>query len=75
MQDSLPGRPLTKIYVQVFEEGIPYQWDELVRNLAEIWTQKSVNGPTGQTATIQALLKGTSLTAVETALKDVHINL
>ena len=43
--------------------------------LAEIWTQNAVNGPTNRTATMRALLKGESLTAFETALEDVHVNL
>ena len=53
---------------------MPYQWVELVKDLAEIWTQNSVNGPTDWTATIRALVKGKSLTAFETVLEDVRVN-
>ena len=68
------GSTTYKKYVRVFEEGTPYQWIELVKDLSEIWTQNSVNGPTDRTATIRALLKGESLTAFETALEDVRVN-
>ena len=40
-----------KKYVRVFEEGTPYQWIKLVKDLAEIWTQ-SLNQPTNGTATV-----------------------
>ena len=74
------GQPATrstmcKKYIPVFEEGMPYQWIELVKDLAEIWTQNSVNGPTDRAATIRALLKCESLAAFKTALKDVRANL
>jgi hypothetical protein len=51
----------------VFEEGSPQQWIDLIRDLEEIWTQNSINGSSNRTSTIQALLKGKSLTAFETA--------
>jgi hypothetical protein len=46
----------------------------LIRDLEEIWTQNSINGPSDRTLTIRALLKGESLTAFETALEDVPID-
>ena len=73
MQDSLPSTTYKK-YVRVFEEGTPYQWIELIIDLNEIWTQNSVNGLTDRTTTIQALLKGESVTSFETALEDVRVN-
>ena len=48
--------------------------DRVVKDLADIWTQNSVNGPTERTAMIRALLKVGSLTAFESALKDVRVN-
>ena len=68
------GSTTYKKYVRVFEEGTPYQWIELIKDVHEIWTQNSINGPTDRTATIRALLKGESLTAFETALEDVRVN-
>ena len=49
--------------------------DQVGEALSEIWTQNSVNGPTDRTATIRALLKEKSLTAFETTLEDVWVNL
>jgi hypothetical protein len=60
--------------VQVFEEGSPQQWIDLIRDLEEIWKQNSVNSPSDRTSTIRALLKGESLTAFKTALEDVRVD-
>jgi hypothetical protein len=68
------GSTTYKKYVRVFEEGTPHQWIELMKDLHEIWTQNTINGPTDRTATIRALFKGESLTAFETALEDVRVN-
>jgi hypothetical protein len=68
------GSTTYKKFVRVFEEGSPQQWIDLIRDLEEIWTQNSVNGPTDRTSTIRALLKGESLTAFETALEDVCVD-
>jgi hypothetical protein len=75
---SCAGQPagLTtyKKFVQVFKEGTPQQWIYLIRNVEEIWTQNSVNGPSDRTSTIHALLKGKCLTAFDTALEDVRVD-
>jgi hypothetical protein len=68
------GSTTYKKFVRVFEEGSPQQWINLIRDLEEIWTQNSVNGPSDRTSTICALLKGESLTAFETALEDVQVD-
>jgi hypothetical protein len=68
------GSTTYKKFVGVFEEGSPQQWINLIRDLEEIWTQNSVNGPSDRTSTIRALLKGESLTAFETALEDVRVD-
>jgi hypothetical protein len=60
--------------VRVFEEGTPQQWIDLIRDVEEIWTQNTVNGPLDRTSTIRALLKGESLTAFDTALEDVWVD-
>ena len=52
-----------KKYVQVFEEGSPQQWIELMQDLQEVWTQNSINGPSDRTAT--SLLKRETLTAMK----------
>ena len=68
------GSTTYKKYIRVFEEGTPQQWIDLVKDVTEIWTQNSINGPSDRTATLRALLKGESLTAFDTALEDVRIN-
>jgi hypothetical protein len=68
------GSTTDKKFVRVFEGGSPQQWIDLIYDLEEIWTQNSVNGPSNQTSTIRALLKGASLTAFETALEDVRVD-
>jgi hypothetical protein len=68
------GSTTYKKFVRVFEEGSPQQWIDLIRDLEEIWTQNSVNGPSDRTSTIRTLLKGESLTAFETALEDVRVD-
>jgi hypothetical protein len=68
------GSTTYKKFVRVFEEGFPQQWIDLIRDLEEIWTQNSVNGPSDRAYTIRALLKGESLTAFETALEDVCVD-
>jgi hypothetical protein len=68
------GSTTYKKFVRVFEEGTPQQWINLIRDVKEIWTQNSVNGPVTRTSTIRALLKGESLTAFDTALEDVRVD-
>jgi hypothetical protein len=68
------GSTTYKKFVRVFEEGTPQQWIDLIRDVEEIWTQNTVNGPTDRTSTIRALLKGESLTAFDTALEDVRVD-
>jgi hypothetical protein len=68
------GSTTYKKFVQVLEEGSPQQWIDLIRDLEEIWTQNSVNGPSDGTSTIRALLKGESLTAFKTTLEDVCVD-
>jgi hypothetical protein len=68
------GSTTYKKFVRVFEEGTPQQWIDLIRDVEEIWTQNSVNGPTDRISTIRALLKGESLTAFDTALEDVRVD-
>jgi hypothetical protein len=68
------GSTTYKKFVRVFEEGTPQQWIDLIRDVEEIWTQNTVNGPTYRTSTICALLKGESLMAFNTALEDVWVD-
>jgi hypothetical protein len=63
-----------KKFVRVFKEGSPQQWINLIQDLEEIWTQNSVNNPSDPTSTICELLKGKSLTAIETALEDIQVD-
>jgi hypothetical protein len=69
------GSTTYKKLVRVFEEGSPQQWINLIQDLEEIWKQNSINGPSDRTSTIRALLKGKSLTAFETALEDIQVDL
>ena len=68
------GSTTYKKYVHVFEEGTPQQWIDVIKDINEIWTQNSINGPTDRTATIRALFKGESLTAFDTALEDARVS-
>jgi hypothetical protein len=68
------GSTTYKKFVRVFEEGTPQQWIDLIRDVEEIWTQNTLNGPTDRTSTIRALLKGESLTAFDIALEDVWVD-
>jgi hypothetical protein len=68
------GSTTYKKLVRVFEEVTPQQWINLIRDVKEIWTQNTVNGPTERTSTIRALLKGKSLTAFNTALEYVRVD-
>ena len=61
-----------KKYVQKFEEGEPQQWIDLKCDIMEIWTQNSVNGGTDRASTVQALLRGESLTAFEASLQEAR---
>ena len=70
---SRAGGPATstyKKYVRKFEEGTPQQWIELLKDFDEIWQQNSINGGVDRTAMVRSLLRGDSLTAFNTALKD-----
>jgi hypothetical protein len=68
------GSTTYKKFVRVFKECISQQWINLIRNVEEIWTQNSVNGPSDRTSTSCALLKGESLTAFNTAFEDVWVD-
>ena len=62
-----------KKYIRKFEEGIPQQWIELLKDFDEIWQQNSISGGADRTATVRSLLRGDSLTAFNTALEDERI--
>jgi hypothetical protein len=68
------GSTTYKKFVHVFEEGTPQQWIDLIRDVEEIWTQNSINGPLDRTLTVHTLLRGKSLTAFDTALEDVWVD-
>ena len=60
--------------IRVFEEGSPQEWLELLKNVDEVWTQNTINGPTDRVATMHAALRGDSLTAFESALEDARVD-
>ena len=61
-----------KKFVRKFEEGTPQQWIDLIRDMAEIWTQNSINGGTDRASTVRSLVRGESLTSFEAALQDAR---
>ena len=63
-----------KKFVPKFDEGTPYQWIELIKDMREIWEQNGVKEATDRIATIRALVKGESATAFEAALQDVRMS-
>ena len=58
----------------MFEEGSPQEWLELLKDVDEVWTQNTINGPTDCVATMHAALRGDSLTAFESALEDARVD-
>ena len=66
------GSTSYKKYVQVFEEGSPQHWIELMQDLREIWTQNSINRRSDRTAIIRSLLRMETLTAFKSALLDAR---
>jgi hypothetical protein len=46
----------------------------LLRDLQEIWTQNSVDGGNDRASTVQAVVKGESITSFETRLQEVRTN-
>jgi hypothetical protein len=63
-----------KKQVPTFEEGTPQEWLETLRDFEEIWKQNSMNGPSDRMATVVAVLKGSSLTAFESALLEARVD-
>ena len=47
-----------KKFVRKLEEGTPQQWIDLIRDMAEIWTQNSMNGGTDRASTVRSLVRG-----------------
>ena len=59
--------------VRKFEEGTPQAWIDLLKDLAEIWRQNSIE-ETDRVSTVRAIVRGESLTAFESALQDARTN-
>jgi hypothetical protein len=62
--------PVYKKRVQRFDEGSPSQWIEILNSLTEIWTQNSIVNASDRLATIKTILRGDSLTALESSIQD-----
>ena len=60
--------------VRKFEEGSPQAWINLQKDLAEIWRQNSMENGMDRVATVRAVVRGESLTALESALQDARTN-
>jgi hypothetical protein len=68
------GTTTYKKAVRIFDEGSPQDWMDLLKSVNEIWKQNSVNGAHDRAATINAALKGDSLTAFEAALEEARVD-
>jgi hypothetical protein len=59
-----------KKHLALFDEGTPQQWIDTHKDILEVWTQNSINGPSDRMAIVTAVLRGESLTTFEAAITD-----
>ncbi len=72
------GAPATsqsyKKAMRLFEEGTPEEWMEVLSGVKDLWHQNSITGPADSSAIINAIMKGDSWTAFESALEDARLD-
>jgi hypothetical protein len=59
-----------KKHLALFDEGTPQQWIDTHKDILEVWTQNSIDGPSDRMAIVTAVLRGESLTTFEATITD-----
>jgi len=62
-----------KKHLALFDEGTPQQWIDTHKDILEVWTQNSIDGPTDRMAIVTAVLRGESLTTFEAAITEAKM--
>ena len=62
-----------KKHLALFDEGTPQQWIDTYKDILEVWTQNSIDGPIDRMAIVTAVLRGESLTTFETAITEAKL--
>ncbi len=72
------GAPATsqsyKKAMRLFEEGTPEEWMEVLSGVKDLWRQNSITGPANRSAIINAIVKGDSWSAFESALEEARLD-
>ena len=55
--------------LRLFHEGTPFDWLLTMRDLREVWTQNSINGPADRAAIVRAVIRDDALAQFTTALE------
>ena len=62
-----------KKHLALFDEGTPQQWIDTHKDILEVWTQNSIDGPTDRVAIVTAVLRGESLATIEGANTEAKL--
>ena len=62
-----------KKHLALFDEGTPQQWIDTHKDILEVWTQNSIDGPTDRMAIVTAVLRGESLITFEAAITEAKM--
>jgi hypothetical protein len=65
--------PTYKKAMQIFEDGTPQEWMDVLTGVREIWRQNAIANAQDRAATVAAIIKGDSLTAFEAAIETPTI--
>ena len=61
-----------KKVLRLFSDGSVSDWIDTTKDIAEIWTQNSVNGPHDKAAIVKTVLRDEALSHFENALEDLR---
>src|SRR5688500_3087146 len=63
-----------KRHLALFDEGTPQQWIDIQMDLLEVITQNGIKEPINQLAIVRTVLRGETLTTLDTAVSDKTVD-
>src|SRR5687767_15315146 len=73
-QAGVAGSGTYKKHLALFDEGTPQQWINTQMDLLEVITQNGIKEPINQLAIVRTVLRGETLTTLDTAVSDKTVD-
>jgi hypothetical protein len=73
-QAGVAGSATYKKKIALFDEGTPQEWIDTQRDILEVWKQNNIVAPEDRMSIIKAVLRGETLTTMESAMADLRLD-